>query len=159
MLVSIFDLIGHYGPVISFALTFYNIIHQIPYLTAFVFGSILNVILNMYLKTTIREPRPENQIEYIDYNETYNDLTGFNEFGMPSGHAQTVMFAVVFLFLVKGPSAFTYAILFIAGLTIYQRWKYNRHTVRQLIIGSVVGGLVAALVFHATHIYLHGNAL
>ena len=155
MLVSIFDLIGHYGPVISFALTFYSIIHQIPYLTAFVFGSILNILLNIYLKTTIREPRPENQIEYIDHD----DLTGFNEFGMPSGHAQSVMFALVFLFLVKGPTAFTYAILFIAALTIYQRWKYNRHTIKQLMIGSIVGGLFAWLVFHATDTYLHGNVL
>ena len=159
MLISIFDLIGHYGPVISFALTFYSIIHQIPYLTAFVFGSILNIILNMYLKTIIREPRPENQIEYIDHNPDYDDLTGFNEFGMPSGHAQTVMFALMFLFLVKGHTPFTYAIFFISVLTIYQRWKYNRHTVRQLMIGSAVGILFAWIVFHATYTYLHGNAL
>jgi membrane-associated phospholipid phosphatase len=140
----IIDIIGYYGPVILFALTFYYLIKRPPYLMMFTIGSIANTLLNRVLKTTWREPRPRGQITFIDNN----NLIGPEQYGLPSGHAQASFFAVAFLFFSNGPQAVLYVMTLLCVITLYQRWKYRRHTIKQLALGSLIGTLFAyALVF------------
>lgn len=148
----IFDYIGHYGPVILFTLTFYCLLHRIPYLFVFTLGSIANTFLNEFLKKLFREDRPKNQIEFIDDK----NLTGAHYYGLPSGHAQASFFALAFLFFANGPAAFIYFMSFICALTLYQRWKYRRHSMKQLLLGAVVGTGVAWILVYLTKYYLHG---
>ena len=140
----IIDIIGYYGPVILFALTFYYLIKRPPYLMMFTIGSIASTLLNRVLKSTWREPRPRGQITFIDDN----NLTGAEQYGLPSGHAQASFFALAFLFFSNGPQAVLYVMTLLCVITLYQRWKYRRHTVKQLALGSLIGTLFAyALVF------------
>jgi len=140
----IIDAIGYYGPVILFALTFNYLIKRPPYLMVFTLGSIANTCLNRALKSAWREPRPRGQIAFIDHDR----LIGTEQYGLPSGHAQASFFALAFLFFSNGPQAVLYTMSLLCALTLYQRWKYRRHSIKQLAIGSLIGSLFAyALVF------------
>lgn len=150
--IKFIDYIGHYGPVILFALTFYCLINRIPYLIGFTAGSMINTFVNEVLKNIFREPRPPNQIEFIDHNS----LTGTHYYGFPSGHAQASAFALVFLILSNGPVAFLYFMTPIFIITLYQRWKYNRHNIKQLAAGSVIGALMAWLAHYVTQYVVYG---
>lgn len=151
----IVDYIGHYGPPILFALTFYSLFHRHIYVFIFLFGSIFNSLLNMLLKQIFREPRPNNPLVFIDSN----DLIGNNYYGLPSGHAQSAMFSLTFMYLTINTSSnfvmTLYIMSCIAVITLYQRWKYRRHTIKQLIIGSIVGSLFAWTLIFITKTYLH----
>jgi membrane-associated phospholipid phosphatase len=141
-LPSIVDIVGHYGPVLLFTITFYCLIERTPYLIAFSLGSILNIFLNKFLKTFVKEPRPRGQIPFIDHDH----LIGSEQYGFPSGHAQASFFALAFLFFANGPISVIYAMSFVCLLTLYQRWKYRRHTVKQLVFGSLFGTMFAYIV-------------
>jgi membrane-associated phospholipid phosphatase len=153
----IIDYIGHYGPPILFVLTFYSLFHRNIYMFVFLFGSLVNPLLNMFLKQIFREPRPTNPILFIDSN----DLIGNNYYGLPSGHAQSVFFSLTFYYKVLQPySNYNHSFIFyimtcISILTLYQRWKYRRHTIKQLIIGAIVGSLFAWSLVFTTKTYLH----
>jgi membrane-associated phospholipid phosphatase len=183
MMEQIIDNIGYYGPVILFALGFYALLERKVFYTdedlkwhtppkgafhsihlsvtvaleslvrrlrashyksssvytAFVFGNISNSLLNMVLKNIIREPRP---------------IEEEGDYGFPSGHAQSVFFSLVFLFLANGPPVFIYMMGCISVLTLYQRWKYKKHSVKQLVAGSIIGSLYAVFIIYLTDQYL-----
>jgi membrane-associated phospholipid phosphatase len=140
---DIFDYIGHYGPVILFVFTFYSLLYKSKYLFVYIIGIIMNSFLNIYLKQILKEPRPSNSKNFIDSEQ----LHGKNFYGLPSGHAQSVAFSLTFLYLTKGPIAFIYVMSCVAVITIYQRWKYRRHTGKQLIIGTIIGSLFAWVIY------------
>ena len=151
----IIDAIGYYGPVILFALTFFYLIKRPPYIMVFIIGSIANTFLNRALKSTWREPRPRGQIDFIDHNH----LTGAEQYGLPSGHAQASFFALAFLFFSNGPQTVLYIMAFLCAMTLYQRWKYRRHTVKQLALGSLIGILFAYILVSLTEFSLYKNTL
>lgn len=145
------DSIGHYGPIIVFAITVYNILYMKYYLWIFLLLTLINYKINEILKLYILEPRPKNQKNFID-----NDaLIGAHFYGMPSGHAQGISFSIIYLYLVKKSLPLLYLTLFIGFLTLYQRWKYNRHTVEQLGIGSMVGLSLGYIAYHLTNYMIH----
>ena len=88
---------------------------------------------------------------YFDIDESLNvsieKYKNEERFGMPSGHAQSIFFSIVYLYNLKHSIPLLFSNLFIASLTLYQRWKYRRHTVEQLASGSVIGGLFAWAVY------------
>jgi membrane-associated phospholipid phosphatase len=143
------DYVGYYGPIILFVLTFYGLINRGPYLMVFTSGSIINMFLNMFLKNIFREPRPKGQLEFID------EYSGVHNYGFPSGHAQASFFALAFLFFAQGPDVIIYFMTFLCGLTLYQRWKYRRHSVIQLIAGSITGIAFAWGLVYLTQYYLY----
>jgi membrane-associated phospholipid phosphatase len=151
------DYIGHYGPPILFLITFYSLFERHIYMFVFLFGSLINCWINMFLKHIFREPRPINPLQFIDSN----DLIGNNYYGLPSGHAQSVFFSLTFLYQIMKPgSNYSYIMTFyimscITILTLYQRWKYRRHTIKQLIIGAIVGTFFAWTLVFTTKTYLH----
>jgi membrane-associated phospholipid phosphatase len=153
----IIDYIGHYGPPILFVLTSYSLFHRNVYMFVFLFGSLINCWINMFLKHIFREPRPQNPIVFVDSN----DLIGNNYYGLPSGHAQSIFFSLTFYYKVTKPFSnydhifILYIMSCITVLTLYQRWKYRRHTIKQLIIGAVVGSFFAWTLVFITKIYLH----
>lgn len=73
---------------------------------------------------------------------------------MPSGHAQMTFFLTTYLYLVKKSFLLFIFELFLSVLALYQRLKYNRHTVKQLFTGSVLGIIIAYLSVKITNIYL-----
>jgi membrane-associated phospholipid phosphatase len=121
--------IGFLGPMILFFITAYLV--RDKYLYLYVFFFIMNSVLNQLLKHIFHQRRPSHSKSII--NETTD------QYGMPSGHAQSVFFSTSFLYFVKGPFPFVLLELCISMLTLYQRWSYRQHTINQLILGSLVG--------------------
>jgi membrane-associated phospholipid phosphatase len=116
------------------------------YFWSFLIFTLINAKLNEIFKLYIREPRPKDQIAFIDNN----NLTGAHLYGMPSGHAQGISFSIIYLYLVKQSNILLFSTLFIGGLTLYQRWKYHRHSVEQLIVGSIIGSFFGYFSYYIT---------
>jgi len=142
--------IGFTGPIITSLITTISLLEKTPYLFSFIFGSLLNYKLIGTLKTAIKQPRPSNPLHYIDDST----IQGANIYGMPSGHAQITAFAITTLYLTRGPQLWILVSLFIGALTLYQRWSFRRHTIEQLIIGTIMGASFAYILFWITKNYL-----
>jgi membrane-associated phospholipid phosphatase len=147
----IFDYIGHYGPIIVFIITISNIFYMKYYLWSFFLLTLINAKLNEIFKLYIREHRPNNQISFIDHNS----LTGAHLYGMPSGHAQGISFSIIYLYLVKHSLPLLFLTLFIGGLTLYQRWKFHRHSIEQLSIGFIIGSFLGYFAYQFTNYTIH----
>lgn len=153
MEITILDHVGYHGPSILFASSLYLLWEHRPYLIMYVLGMLLNLILNGSLKSIIKQARPEKQIEFIDHN----NLKGINEYGMPSGHAQLSFYSIVYILCVKKPfkeCLFVFVLLFLGILTVYQRVKFGRHTVDQVIVGSLIGSMFSYIIYRLTKKYL-----
>jgi len=141
------DYIGQMGPNITFVINCFVLLYlsEHIYLIVFLGGFWLNLIINNELKSIIREPRPSNPVPYID-----SAFTGAHIYGMPSGHAQTCFYNFAFLFLtfvLVKRNLWWYNTVLITSfavciITLYQRWKYRRHTIQQLAVGSLLGSFV-----------------
>ena len=138
-----FDFIGYYGPIILLIVTIMLMISRTKVLTLYIVFFIINIFLNKALKLLIREPRPAGDILFTNKENT----EGSEQYGMPSGHAQSVAFTSMFLYLfTKPPNGYLImGACFIWIITLYQRYKYKRHSISQLLVGSTVGALVATL--------------
>jgi membrane-associated phospholipid phosphatase len=146
---EIIDKLGFMGPLLLLCIGIYNLWNQQKYLLSYLVFFIGNTILNKILKIIIKEKRPSDGVKIM--NEEYS---GEEIYGMPSGHAQSSFFSLSFLYLVKGSPKWLIIELFIAVLTIYQRWKYRQHTLEQLFAGSFVGIGFAYFSFYLTKQWL-----
>lgn len=132
------ELIGFVGPILLAGITIINLWNMYRFLiTYFVFFAV-NIRINKLLKLWIREPRPSGGKSIL--GEVY---TGADEYGMPSAHAQTAFYSLFYLYLVGSNITWLVTGLYIAFLTMYQRWSYHRHSIAQLFIGGLVGGTMA----------------
>jgi membrane-associated phospholipid phosphatase len=148
---KIIDRIGFYGPTINFIIGFISLLKQAKYLSGYLVFTGMNYILNGLLKTTFKEVRPSGGIPLYDGEEEYYNR---DKYGMPSGHAQSVFFALTYLYLVK-QSIYSFLLeLCVALITGYQRWKYRRHTISQILVGSLIGILFGGLSFSLTKKYI-----
>lgn len=136
------DYIGLYGPLITFIYTIINIWDIKPYLYIFFTSSFINLYTNELLKYIIKEPRPHNQIDFIETSETLR-----HSFGMPSCHSQTTFFSTVFLYLVKRDIYPTIFSTIISIIVLLQRLKYRRHTEKQLGVGLLIGSAFAWITY------------
>jgi membrane-associated phospholipid phosphatase len=109
---------------------------------------IANTLINNVLKDIIREDRPTGQIYLNEHDVIPN--TGINKYGMPSGHAQSTGYSITFSYLVVQSPSLLIISVFIGSLTIYQRFKYRRHTIIQLIVGLAIGSLIAIVSYEVT---------
>jgi hypothetical protein len=146
------DEIGFLGPWIVTGITAIHLRNQVPYLISFVFFYVVNEQTNSFLKLWIRQDRPEGSRSIID--ESYQ---GVHQYGMPSFHAQCIFYALTYFYWVKKSVPWTLGMMFIASLTLYQRWKYKNHTVEQLGVGSLVGMILATVGFYITKKYIESN--
>jgi membrane-associated phospholipid phosphatase len=146
---EIVDKLGFMGPLILLCIVIFNLWNQKIYLISYLVFFIGNTILNKILKIIIKQKRPGDGLKIM--NEEYS---GVEIYGMPSGHAQSSFFSISFLYLVKGSPAWLIVGLFIAVLTVYQRWKYRQHTTEQLFTGSVVGIGFSYISYYVTKQWL-----
>jgi membrane-associated phospholipid phosphatase len=120
-------------------------------LYVYLLGTFFNIIINYILKGLIKEPRPVDDVHIFNMqlNNAYlkGEQLGNHRYGMPSGHSQAVFFSVFFIYLALKNIKITALYLFVAFLTLYQRVKYKNHSVLQVIIGSLVGILVAYVFY------------
>ena len=128
------DYIGFFGPVILFCISVWKLSVRIPFLYGYLGLFLASTIINKALKLVFQEPRPEGSMTIV--GEPYQ---GADEYGMPSGHAQSVCFSATYLYLVTKNALWLVLELCVVGLTMIQRWKYKNHSVGQLAVGALVG--------------------
>lgn len=159
---SIIDFVGNWGPLAMIVIAIwllYQSGRQI-YVYYFVVGLILNTLLNIILKGAIQQPRPSDmeQPPGVFQKRVRNILATrhglpFNLFGMPSGHAQAVLYIWSFLYAVlylgqgeRGARPCNWIIkwlmLVIGVIVLVQRVEWGHHTWFQVIVGAAVGAVV-----------------
>jgi hypothetical protein len=138
---NIIDKVGFSGPLILFIISIIYLWKQ-KYIYGYLVFYIINTFINNLLKISIKEPRPTNTI-----NEKYTEI---HKYGMPSYHAQSVVFSLVYLYLVNKSVFLLLIEMFIVFITLYQRWYYRYHTKEQLAIGSFIGGINAYISYFIT---------
>ena len=151
-MINIIDMIGFTGPLILLLVGILMLWSNKYFWCAYLVIFIINILINKLAKVIIKQPRPDDGISVM--NEEY---TGIEMYGMPSAHAQSVFMSLTFLYLVKQSPAWLLGELFIASLTVYQRWKYNRHTLEQLGVGALLGILVAYVGYYTVKTNLQKN--
>ena len=147
--VTLFDKVGYLGPVILLIITIILLRYRHIYLISYIVFLYLNSGLNKLLKNIIKEPRPKKQI--FKFLEEFH---GSDIYGMPSGHAQSVAFTIIYSYLTIQSDFTTIIFLFIGLLTLYQRYKYGRHTINQLIAGFIIGLIFGMIVYYVTKYYI-----
>uniref|UniRef100_A0A6C0KQ91 Phosphatidic acid phosphatase type 2/haloperoxidase domain-containing protein n=1 Tax=viral metagenome TaxID=1070528 RepID=A0A6C0KQ91_9ZZZZ len=151
------DNIGFYAPIILFFFTLFLLRNKIFYIIFFVFGYVLNIFLNIALKMILKEPRPLNDKKTLEIAIHNGIRVKFDKFGLPSGHAQSCSFCLAFIFLTLNNPFYTTLYSIITIISIYQRYIYNNHTIKQLIIGLIIGIAFGYLVYFMAKKYIMGN--
>ena len=138
----IIDLIGFFGPHILFLITLYLLYSRKHYLFVYIFACVLNGIINLILKGIIRQKRPDGDTDIFNKNKKYERI-GSNNFGMPSGHSQYVVFSTIYIYLVLNNTNITLFYALVSLITMFQRVKYQNHFLKQVIVGALLGGSLA----------------
>jgi membrane-associated phospholipid phosphatase len=141
--------LGYYGPLILIVMNIYALWDQFFWICAYLVFIVINMYLNKALKLIIKEPRPENWKRFVSMEKLENE----EQYGMPSGHAQSVTFSLIYCFLITHSFEYLYVMLFIAVLTLYQRYSNRNHTALQLLIGSIIGCIFAYIVVYILRCY------
>ena len=148
---NILDLVGFFGPQILFIISIIVLWKQQLYLYGYLVFLLINKIINNLLKRIIKQQRPNNGRSIMKIEDNF--YNGTEKYGMPSGHVQSCFYSLTYLYLVKQTPIIIIFELFITSLTFYQRWKYNRHTIEQLCVGSLLGSIIGYLSFIIVNIY------
>jgi membrane-associated phospholipid phosphatase len=158
-------IIGEHGPTILFVETIYLLWNKSYSLMYYSYGFFLSLILNVVLKGIFQQPRPSEDPKLFNIalkNGTrFKFINGIPHdiFGMPSGHAQAVIFTTLFIHLTLKNRYLTSSFLIISLLTMYQRVKYDYHTVFQVIAGAIVGALFAYFIHYMSYKKIIGKIM
>ena len=159
--VNILSMIGNYGPIILLILSLYLLQKTSNAFYYYIIGFILNLLLNIILKLTFKQPRPKDDDDLfklaLNHMNRHNYILPFNIYGMPSGHAQSVFYSTIFIHLMLHNTKITILYLLISIITIFQRVEELHHTIFQVIIGSFVGIVVGFSIFYMYKQKMSGN--
>jgi membrane-associated phospholipid phosphatase len=143
--VTVLDIIGFNGPLIMCGLAVLLFYKRIASLIAYFVFLVVTLFLSKIAKQVIKEPRPNQPLAYFK-NESHL-YSNEEKYGMPSVHATLAAFSITYFYLVLRKWTDPVFILSVAvyALTLYQRWKYRRHTILQLFAGTVLGLTIGSL--------------
>tara|TARA_B000000557_G_scaffold264746_1_gene271441 strand:- start:57 stop:671 length:615 start_codon:yes stop_codon:yes gene_type:complete len=99
--------------------------------------TLLNQMFNGALKRIVMQARPTNQINIVPH-----DANTHPRMGMPSGHAQSVAFSLMFLFRSVESTFLRVIGAIMTFLTLLQRITYRKHTKLQVLVGFTLGSLM-----------------
>ena len=160
---NLFFYVGSYGPLILFILSTFFLWNYENLLFYYIIGLFGDSIINLVLKGLIQHPRPNEDINKFNLLVThgkrflFKDGIPYDIFGMPSGHAQSVLFSTVFIYLSLKNRDILYLYLFISSITILQRINYNYHTTAQVIVGSIIGSIFAYFIYYLARVKIKGR--
>jgi membrane-associated phospholipid phosphatase len=139
-----FYAIGFFSEIITLLIVICLIYKNYYHLFFYIIGFIFNSNLSVFLKNIIKQPRPKGPIKFLNSEHFSNKSISY---GMPSGHSQNVFFSIVYLYF-SIPQFIPWVLftLVIGLLTIYERWHFHNHTIRQLFAGALIGSFVAYAV-------------
>lgn len=169
----IFDFIGYNGPFFIVCLVFLRLflLKKFFHSIIFILGVFFKLFIDINLKGVFKDPRPTNPIDMVLPSWSWffdGKLTtdkslyqGNIKYGFPSGHAMGVLYGTSFLYFIQGGFSkflgsnpennfWLWLCLFISAITLVQRYKYRRHTIEQLIAGSLFGILLGWITYRFT---------
>ena len=114
----------------------------------FIMFAALNVLVVKGLKVLIAEPRPEGAEPLYAFDR----YSGAEQYGMPSGHASVTAFVATYVLAYTGcakSSISTIATAALVPLTMAQRYLTRAHTAMQLLVGAVLGTVMALFSVYA----------
>jgi len=157
--MDIINKIGENGPTIIFLLCFFLLYNKPILLITFIIGYQFSAIINHCLKGWLRYPRPNENMKLFYAKINSDSHIPFERFGMPSGHAQSVIFSLFFLFLSlhKNMNPLFFIILIISAITLFQRYYWNHHTIIQTFCGAILGAIFGYLFYYYSQIRLRGS--
>lgn len=156
-LKRIFNTIGSVAPFILFALSAFFLRNYKNHLSFYIIGFVPNFALNLILKMIIKEPRPKDDKQFIEVFSRNGVRFGPDTYGMPSGHAQTCGFSLMYLALALNNPNITVFYAIITFISLMQRYTHNNHTVMQLIVGLLIGMVVGYLFYFLSKKYIFGK--
>jgi len=105
----------------------------------FFIGFVLEIFLNIQLKRFYKEERPKGRIYFLAAE--MNGQHGA-QFGLPSGHSELAFYALSFMyFSIEKFTPLIWFSILVAVCSIYQRWAFHDHTLKQLLVGAIIGSL------------------
>jgi membrane-associated phospholipid phosphatase len=162
ILYKSFFYIGGYGPFILILCSIYLLRKKETLLFYYLIGIFLNSILNLILKSIIKQPRPNEDSKKFElalkqYKNTFNNGIPFEIFGMPSGHAQSALFSTTFIYLSLRNKNILWFFLVISLITIFQRVQFGYHFISQVIMGSIIGIVFSYYIYYLVQDKLKGK--
>ena len=168
MLIETFDTVGQYGPGLIFIIAIYLLYKNPILVTTYTIGYILNILFNFLLKGIFRLPRPNENMKKFEAELRLNKHITLNRFGMPSGHAQTMIYSLVFVSFallstknkVKGINTsqnWIALMVILSIITLAQRVHFLWHSFAQIFVGSIIGALVGYGFFYYSQIRIRGS--
>lgn len=151
------DYIGSYAPIILSLLSIFLLRNMTHYLKFFLYGLMLNTILNIMLKLFIKEPRPSKHQKTLEIAINNGMYIDFDKFGMPSGHAQNCAYNLLFIMKTINDPFITTIYIIITTISLLQRYLFNNHTILQLITGLFVGSGFGYLMYSIGNKFIMGN--
>jgi membrane-associated phospholipid phosphatase len=151
---AILAYIGFWGPLILMGLSI-CILSRLPFrqLGAYGIGQLGSSLVNYVAKGLIRQPRPSSETVHYFTWDSFEDRfhkanrMGVQEYGMPSGHAQSVFFSLMFMHYAVKNDWLTFFYFCIAIITAVQRIIYKNHSLEQVITGGIIGGCLGYLAW------------
>ena len=154
---TILDIIGYSAPGIMLVASIIILRNKRNYLYYFIIGYVLTGILNAMLKFIIKEPRPGNDWEILQLGITHGKRFSFDKYGMPSGHAQHCGYILAFTALVLNDPLITGVYSILTLICMYQRYLYENHHIKQVLVGVFVGLFTGYLIYLVATKKLMGN--
>jgi len=96
----------------------------------FIVGIIVVYLITLVLKRIIKQPRPSSISD---------------DYGMPSSTLAVVTFSVIYICFVSKKYWIIGALIILS--TVYLKLHLHHHTPSQIVVGGVIGILVAALMY------------
>jgi len=147
MLVRIINAIGAFGPQTSFVFSLLLLRKKPVLLLMYIIGYILNHLLVHILKGLFQQPRPTDETTSFNLEKIYRQKPGFERFGMPSGHTQTVFYSTTFLYYALKDGNVNIVMTLLSLIVAYQRVQSRHHTIAQVVAGALGGVLVGYAFF------------
>jgi membrane-associated phospholipid phosphatase len=133
--------IGYFSEQIVFLITICLLLKQYIYLFFYIIFFLLINQLTKFLKKYFHEYRPNNPIKFLN-SENFSKKI----YGMPSNHTTLVFFSIVYLYLIIHKIIpWILLLIIISILTIYERYIFHNHTLKQLFFGAFLGSFIAYL--------------
>jgi membrane-associated phospholipid phosphatase len=151
---TIFNVLSYTGVKGYYILFFVSVIllrNTYHYLALYIAGFGFNYILNLLLKSIIKQPRPNENEALFNIHVLHHKHLGFDRYGMPSRHAQLAVFSTIFIYLSlyshKNIKTIFLFYIIISVITCSQRVVFNEHTVTQVLVGGACGAVLAYIFF------------
>jgi len=140
--------IGFFGPLILIFSSIILLIKKQNLLVYYLIGLGANTITNIILKLLIQDPRPKEDMALFEAELAHDKRRIlFDQYGMPSGHAQSMGYSLGFIMFAIKSHLVTNIYFILLLVTLCQRFIYKNHTVAQLLVGTIVGFTIGYLFY------------